>query len=219
VVPASQLVPLKREFYLPGADEVAPNLLGHWLIRTGPDGISGGPIVETEAYLRDDPACHASRGMTNRNRVMFGPPGHAYVYFVYGCHFCANAVCGPAGVGEAVLIRAIEPEFGTDLMRKRRPDSRPNDLTRGPARLCEALAIARRLDGADLCNLDSSLIIVRNPALRQFRAARGGICIGPRIGINVAVDLPLRFYLKTSRFVSTFRLGRRRSIAYKRGSA
>src|ERR1043166_7469460 len=106
---------LPRSFFEPSAKIVAPLLLGHYLIRNTPLGPCGGPIVETEAYLIDDPACHGAPGPTRRNRVMFGAPGHGYVYLIYGFHFCANAVCRPAGVAEAVLIRAIEPLFGKEI--------------------------------------------------------------------------------------------------------
>src|ERR1041385_8920796 len=107
---------LPRLFYEPSARMVAPDLLGHFLIRNTPEGPCGGPIVETEAYLVGDPACHGAPGPTPRNRVMFGPPGHAYVYLIYGFHFCVNTVCRPAGIAEAVLIRAIEINFGEELM-------------------------------------------------------------------------------------------------------
>src|SRR5262245_24518684 len=112
--------PLPRSFYEPSADVVAPQLLGHWLVRRFHNEICAGTIVETEAYLMDDPACHAFPGLTPRNRTMFGQPGHGYVYFIYGCHFCVNAVCRPSGIGEAVLIRAIEPFAGEEIFRKNR---------------------------------------------------------------------------------------------------
>src|SRR5690349_4769547 len=109
--------PLPRSRYQPSADVVAPQLLGHWLVRKFSDGVCGGVIVEVEAYVTDDPACHGFQGLTSRNRTMFGEPGHGYVYFIYGCHFCVNAVCRPAGIGEAVLIRAVEPALGEEILR------------------------------------------------------------------------------------------------------
>src|SRR5882757_8906319 len=169
----TQLVPLPRTFYQPSAKIVAPALLGHWLIRDTPNGPCGGPIVETEAYLTDDPACHGAPGPTARNRVMFGLPGHAYVYLIYGYHFCVNAVCRPSGIAEAVLIRAIEPTFGEDAMRGRRPVIKPRDLTNGPAKLCEAMDIDRGLDGVDLCDSSSALFIARNPSVKRLRKDRG----------------------------------------------
>src|SRR5258708_996349 len=136
--------PLPRSFYEPSAKVVAPRLLGHWLIRNTPKGPCGGPIVETEAYLRDDPACHGAPGLTQRNRVMFGPQGHGYVYFIYGAHYCVNAVCMPAGVAEAVLIRAIEPALMKEAMIEQRPVRNSHQLTNGPAKLCQALDIDRK---------------------------------------------------------------------------
>jgi DNA-3-methyladenine glycosylase len=195
-------IPLPRSFYGPSAKAVAPALLGHWLIRRGPDGVCGGPLVEVEAYLCDDPACHGARGLTQRNRVMFGEPGRGYVYLIYGYHFCVNAVCRPVGVAEAVLVRAIEPEFGEELMRCRRPVSRAGELTNGPAKLCQAMAIDRKLDGADFCDRESELFIARNPQAEEFRRRRGPIITSTRIGITRASDLPLRFYLEGSPFVS-----------------
>src|SRR5437764_2901324 len=144
--------PFPKCFYEPSAKTVARDLLGHFLIRNTAAGCCGGPIVETEAYLSDDPACHGAPGPTPRNRVMFGPPGHGYVYLIYGYHFCVNAVCRPAGVAEAVLVRAIEPMFGEAFMRHQRPVSKLRELTNGPAKLCEALGIDRGLDGIDLCD-------------------------------------------------------------------
>jgi len=156
-------------------------------------GPAGGPIVETEAYLIDDPACHGAPGLTPRNRVMFGPPGHGYVYLIYGYHFCVNAVCRPAGVAEAVLVRAIEPAFGEEFMRHQRPVSKLHDLTNGPAKLCEALHIDRGLDGIDLSDPKAALWLAENPNAVNFRKRRGPIITTTRIGITRAASLPLRF--------------------------
>ena len=166
--------PLPRRFYQPSAEVVAPALLGHWLVRNTPDGPCGGPIVETEAYLVGDPACHGARGPTARNQVMFGPPGHAYVYYIYGNHHCVNAVCRCAGVAEAVLIRAVEATLGEKPMRARRPVEAARDLTDGPGKLCLAMAIDRALDGADLCDVHAPLFVARNPNLTSFRRSRAG---------------------------------------------
>jgi len=193
---------LPRSFFEPSAKTVAPLLLGHWLIRNTPTGPSGGPIVEVEAYLIDDPACHGAPGPTPRNRVMFGAPGHGYVYLIYGYHFCANAVCRPAGVAEAVLIRAIEPAFGVEFMESERPVARRKELTNGPAKLCEALGIDRGLDGIDLCDPNSALFVGENPDAEDFRKSHGPTVTTTRIGITKAAALPLRFYLHRSEFVS-----------------
>jgi len=198
----STLAPLPRRFYEPSAAQVAPKLLGHFLIRNTVSGPCGGVIVEAEAYLTDDPACHAFNGETARNRSMFGPPGRAYVYFIYGNHWCVNVVCRPKGHGEAVLIRAIEPVVGEDWMRLRRSASGAFELTNGPAKLCAALEIDRALDGADLCDAGSGLWIARNPARAAFVHDLGPLTATPRIGITKAAELPLRFYLAGSPFVS-----------------
>jgi DNA-3-methyladenine glycosylase len=194
--------PLRPSFYEPSAEAVAPRLLGHWLIRNLPSGLCGGPIVEVEAYRAEDPASHAFGGETTRNRAMYGPPGHAYVYFVYGYHFCVNAVCRRAGRAEAVLIRALEAEAGLDAMRLHRPADTNFALTNGPGKLCAALDIDRKLDGVDLCDASSPLFIARNPNLARFRGQRGPVAISPRIGITKAAGLPLRFYLSGSPFLS-----------------
>jgi DNA-3-methyladenine glycosylase len=199
-----RFVPLPRSFYEPSAKVVAPRLLGQWLIRESPHGYFGGPIVETEAYLVGDAASHGFAGETARNRVMYGPPGHAYVYLIYGFHFCVNAVCQRAGRAEAVLIRAIEAEFGEELMRQRRPVGENLSLTNGPGKLCAALAIDRKLDGADLCDGESELFVAVNPHLKQFRRERGPVIITTRIGIKRAAHLRLRFYLGGSAFISRF---------------
>jgi DNA-3-methyladenine glycosylase len=194
--------PLPRSFYEPSAKIVAPKLLGHWLIRNTPEGPCGGAIVETEAYLINDAACHGAPGPTARNRVMFGAPGHSYVYLIYGLHFCVNAVCRPIGVAEAVLIRAIEPTFGEAWMRTQRPASRPGHLTSGPAKLCEAMNITRSLDGLDLSDPHSALFIAENSDVKKFRREHGPVVTTTRIGITKAAALPLRFYLAGSEFVS-----------------
>jgi DNA-3-methyladenine glycosylase len=194
--------PLPRSFYEPSAKVVAPALLGHFLIRNTPDGPCGGAIVETEAYLVGDAACHAAPGMTKRNRVMFGPAGHVYVYLIYGFHYCVNAVCQPAGTAEAVLIRAVEATFGENLMSVHRPVSKPRELTSGPGKLCQAMNITRTLDGVDLCDAHSALFVAENPELKKFRKEKGPLVTTTRVGITKAAALPLRFYLAGSEFVS-----------------
>jgi DNA-3-methyladenine glycosylase len=193
---------------MPSAKVVAPALLGHWLIRNTANGPCGGPIVETEAYLVGDPACHGAPGPTARNRVMFGAPGHGYVYLIYGYYFCMNAVCRPPGVAEAVLIRAVEAVLGEEFMRRRRPVNATRDLTNGPGKLCLAMDIDRGLDGVDLCNAKSPLFIALNPAVEKFRTDRGPVVTGTRIGLTKAADSRLRFYLEGSAFVSQRRTKR-----------
>jgi DNA-3-methyladenine glycosylase len=195
--------PLPAHFYEPSAELVAPGLLGHLLLRRTPDGDwAGGPIVETEAYLANDPACHGFRRETPRNRSMYGPPGRAYVYFIYGNYFCFNAVCGAKGIAEAVLIRAIEPICGLAWMQQNRPTTKPRELTSGPAKLCLALRIAKEFDGANLEAGQSSLIIAKNPRRTNFLRSRGATVTTTRIGLSIAEHLPLRFYLSDSEFVS-----------------
>jgi len=194
--------PLPRRFYEPSAQAVAPALLGHWLVRNTPNGPCGGPIVETEAYLIGDPACHGAPGPTARNRVMFGEPGHGYVYLIYGNYFCMNVVCQPPDVAEAVLIRSIEVALGEVSMRRRRQVDAVRDLTNGPGKLCLALDIDRRLDGIDLCDAKSRLFVARNPAVLKFRQERGPMVTTTRIGLTKAAHMPLRFYLEGSPFVS-----------------
>jgi len=194
--------PLPRTFYEPSAKVVAPALLGHWLVRKNAQGLCGGPIVETEAYLRGDPACHAAPGLTRRNRVMFGPPGHAYVYLIYGLHYCVNAVCLPAGTAEAVLIRAVEARFGQEILDRQRSVAARNQLTNGPAKLCQAMAIDLALDGVDLCDERSALFIAQNLQVKAYRRKHGPLITTTRIGISRAAHLPLRFYLEGSPFVS-----------------
>ena len=194
--------PLPRRFYEPSAQAVAPALLGHWLVRNTSNGPCGGPIVETEAYLIGDPACHGAPGPTARNRVMFGEPGHGYVYLIYGNYFCMNVVCQPPDVAEAVLIRSIEVALGEVSMRRRRQVDAVRDLTNGPGKLCLALDIDRRLDGIDLCDAKSRLFVARNPAVLKFRQERGPMVTTTRIGLTKAAHMPLRFFLEGSPFVS-----------------
>jgi len=198
----TRFIPLPRSFYQPTAKIVAAQILGHWLIRNTRAGPCGGVIVETEAYLRDDPASHGFPGPTPRNRVMFGAPGHGYVYLIYGYHFCVNAVCRASGVAEAVLVRAIEPTFGEESLRQQRLVDDRRNLTNGPAKLCEAMQIDRSLDGIDLCDPHSALFIAQNPQVQDFRRDYGPIVTSPRIGITRAAALPLRFFLGGSPYVS-----------------
>jgi DNA-3-methyladenine glycosylase len=194
--------PLRRDFFNPSAERVAPALLGKWLVRNTPAGPCGGPIVETEGYIQGDPACHAFCGPTARNRVMWGRPGVAYVYYIYGNHYCVNAVCCPEGTAEAVLIRAAEAALGVDWMLQNRPVTHPQALTSGPGKLCSALRITRELDGADLCDATSPLYIAENPEPRKFLRSAGPVVRTRRIGITKAADLPLRFYLRDSPYIS-----------------
>lgn len=190
--------PLPRGFYNRPPEFVARELLGKWLLRETRLGLCGGRIVETEAYLAaNDSACHASRGQTNRNAAMFGPPGHAYVYSIHA-RWCFNAVTEPAGCGSAVLIRALEPLIGIELMQARRPVANLRDLARGPARLCAALDITKSDNGVDLTLGESLWIAGERPAKSQ----QAEIGVSARIGVTSAHDLQLRFYERGSPFVS-----------------
>lgn len=183
------------EFFLPSAAEVAPKLLGHWLLRRTKHGFCGGPIVEAEAYIREDPACHAYRGKTPRNQVMWGPPGRAYVYFIYGNYYCFNVVCQRDGVAEAVLVRAIEPVFDRTWMLEHRAVSDLRQLTSGPGKLCLAMNIGREHNGIDLCDVSQPVVLGLNPDAATFRRNFGPVITTTRIGLSAAADLPLRFYL------------------------
>ena len=189
------MLPLPKDFYNRGPIVVARELLGKLLVRRTRDGLCTGRIVETEAYLaQDDEACHASRGQTRRNATMFGPPGKAYVYRIHQV-YCLNAVTEPEGTPSAVLIRAIEPLAGVELMRTRAGKDVLHHVARGPGLLCRSLAIDRELDGWDL-TAGRRLWI----AEYDFKACE--IVVSPRIGVGAAKELPLRFYLKDHACVS-----------------
>jgi len=197
-----QFEPLPESFYKPSAEIVAPRLLGHFLIRNTPDGPCGGPIVETEAYLIGDPACHGFIGKTPRNASLYGPPGRAYVYLIYGFHFCFNAVCHPLGSAEAVLMRAIEVLYGEEFMRAHRTVTALHQLTSGPGKLCAALDIDRKFDGLDICDAGAPVFIARNPAQKEFLIEKSPMVTTRRVGITKAAEMPLRFYLEGSPYVS-----------------
>jgi len=179
-------------FFARSAAAVARDLIGARLFV----GAAGGIIVETEAYDRSDPASHSFRGPTRRNASMFGPGGHLYVYFTYGMHWCANVVCGEEGEGVGVLMRALEPVAGLELMRAARPKAKTDrDLCRGPARLAQAFGITGADDGDDLRR---GRIRVLDDGMEPPRAPH----TGPRIGISEAVHEPWRWHVAGSRYVS-----------------
>jgi DNA-3-methyladenine glycosylase len=178
---------LTRRFYSRPTLDVAPALLGRLLVHESAEGRTAGRIVEVEAYCgRQDPGSHAYRGSTPRNEVMFGPPGHLYVYFTYGMHYCSNVVCENEGVAGAVLLRAVEPVEGIDLMAARRGSEDPRNLARGPARLCQAFGIERALNGADLAG--GPVWVEGRPRLR------GALRTSTRIGVREGSDVDWRFY-------------------------
>ncbi|MEO8423503.1 MAG: DNA-3-methyladenine glycosylase [Actinomycetota bacterium] len=193
---------LPRSFYARRSSEVAPDLLGRILVgRSGDGGRLAARIVETEAYEPDDPASHAFRGRTARNSVMFGAPGHLYVYFTYGMHFCMNAVTGRMGEGMAVLLRAAEPIDGLDEMRRRRGRSRDRDLCSGPAKLCQGFGIDRSLDGTDLVRGNDLWIAAGTPVSSSL------VVVGPRVGIRVGLEHSWRFSVDGDPYVSRGRGG------------
>jgi DNA-3-methyladenine glycosylase len=181
--------PLKRSFFGRSVHEVAPDLIGATLLVNG----VGGVIVEVEAYHHTDPAAHSYNGPTPRNRVMFGPPGFVYVYRSYGIHWCVNLVCEREGSASAVLIRALEPTHGLAAMRRRRGVTEPRALCSGPGKLTEALAITHAHNG---CALDAP------PFALHARVGKVEVASGVRIGLTKAVELPWRYGLKSSKFLS-----------------
>jgi len=190
------VAPRARRADLSGpATEVAPRLVGWTLVSRSAEGVVRATIVETEAYLPDDPASHAFGGPTARNRAMFERPGTLYVYLVYGMHHCCNVVTDRVGVGSAVLLRAAEPIEGIELMRTRRPGVRDRDLCRGPGRLAAAFGIDRRQDGEDLVRGTSVWL--------ERRDAVASVVTTTRVGIRVATEHPWRFSLAGSPWVSS----------------
>jgi DNA-3-methyladenine glycosylase len=180
---------LRRSFFSRSVHDVAPELIGACLLVNG----VGGRIVEVEAYHHTDPAAHSYRGPTERNAVMFGPPGVAYVYRSYGIHWCLNFVCEAEGSASAVLIRALEPTAGLAAMRRRRGLADGRLLCSGPGKLCQALGVTLRHNG---------LPLDKPPFELRARKETPEIVVGPRIGITKAVEHPWRYGLKGSRFLS-----------------
>jgi len=206
MIPAPDSTPLPRVFFDRPVLEVAPDLLGRTLLRSTDDGVIALRLTEVEAYAGpDDPGSHAFRGRSDRNAVMFGPPGHTYVYFTYGMWHCLNLVCGPEGDPSGVLLRAGEITEGADLARKHRLTSRrPHDLAQGPARLATALDVDRALNGADVCGAD--------PAASPFRILTGTppapatIRTGPRTGVGGdGAAHPWRYWIDGDPTVSPYR--------------
>ena len=193
---AARAALLERAFYARPAPEVAHDLVGKLLVKPV-DGLTA-RIVEVEAYRQDDPASHAHRGRTRRNAPMFGEPGHAYIYFSYGAHWCMNVVTGEDGFGEGVLLRAAEPLQGIDLMRARRgAQIRERDLLRGPGRLGQAFGLDGSLSGSDVCG-SGQLHLADD-------GHRADVATGPRVGISLNADMPWRYFVPGSPWVSAYK--------------
>jgi len=194
--------PLPRSFYLRPTLQVARDLLGKLIVHRVGSKLLVGKIVEVEAYRGKDPASHSFRGETKRNEVMFGSGGHLYVYFTYGMHFCANVVTGHEGIGEAVLLRAVEPIVGIETMTRNRFSNLKFlnlkslvNLTNGPAKFCQAFALARPENGLDLC--ESRIMITSGISVPSRNISRSS-----RIGIRTALEKKWRFYIKGNPWVS-----------------
>jgi DNA-3-methyladenine glycosylase len=235
------VTPIPREFFARTSVEVAPDLLGCVLEHETAEGLVAVELTEVEAYAgQADPASHAYRGRTARNAVMFGPPGHAYVYFTYGMYFCVNLVCLGDDTASAVLLRAGRVIEGEELARARRARRRARggsasqdsasqdsasqdsarlaarDLARGPGLLCQALDIDRTLDGADVCTAESPLRVrsrQTGPGTNA-RSAEKEICSGPRVGVSAAAEVPWRFWVEGDPTVSAYKrwVARRRKL-------
>lgn len=193
---------LPSKFYARDTVTVAEDLLGCLLVHQNEAGTTAGWIVEDEAYLKGDPAAHSYRGETKRNRVLFGPPGRVYTYLIYGLHTCVNIAMGPEGTGEAILIRALEPAIGTEMMEERRGKDDSLELASGPGKLTEALDITMDLNGTSLCTGPLQICTPDSIPDRRPEGWPGEIVQTTRVGITKATDRPLRFYLKDSPYVS-----------------
>ncbi len=199
------------DFYARNTEVVARDLLGTILVRTIGEEVLAARIVETEAYTQDDPASHSYRGLTRRNTAMFGPPGHAYVYFIYGMYHCFNVVTEPTGRGAAVLIRAVEPIIGIESMRRNRRledrgTARPRELAGGPGRLCAALGITLEENGVALFETDGPLAVhrdrdIENSAPADTRSNRE-IAVDTRVGISRGTEQLRRYYFSDSACIS-----------------
>ena len=189
--------PLPHAFYDRPTEIVSRELLGATLECTTVEGVTRGTIVETEAYLGpDDPACHAAAGLTRRTLHLFGPPGRSYVYLIYGMYWCFNAVTRERGHGSAVLVRAVSPIDGIELMRRRRPKvKRDRDLTNGPGKLCLAMGIVGSMSGA---SLRAGPIVIR----AGTAVPDSDVVVTPRIGITQAAEWPLRYLVRDDPYVS-----------------
>ncbi|MBK8552815.1 MAG: DNA-3-methyladenine glycosylase [Ignavibacteria bacterium] len=195
---ADKSLPLKRKFYLQDTLTVSKELLGKIIVRKTGGKILTAKIVETEAYFGDhDPACHAYRKITERNKIMYETGGMVYVYFIYGNYYCLNVVCEDKGIGNAVLIRAAEPLKGINEMKKLRgPVKNDHELANGPAKLCLSLNIDKSLYGEDLTT--GKNIFISKPSEKE----KFNIVVTKRIGLNVGVDLPYRFFIKDNPYVT-----------------
>ena len=210
---------IPRDFYLQETTDAARSLLNCVLGHTTAEGTILGRIVETEAYTSDDPACHSYRGRTERNAAMFGPPGHAYIYLIYGMYYCINAVTAPEGTAEAVLIRAVEPLEGWELMSRRRglgeeaierlletrEDNRVRErwgrmLCGGPGKLCQAFGLTREQDGLDLTTSEELWIDFPPPSTAELHPDE--VSVSPRIGITKGTDALWRFTIRDNPYLS-----------------
>jgi DNA-3-methyladenine glycosylase len=194
-MPTKKFRKLTRSFYNRPTLEVAPDLLGKYIVYQSPVGKLSAKIVELEAYIgQDDPACHAARGRTRRNAVMFGPPGFAYIYFVYGMYYCLNFVTEPEGFPAAVLLRAAEPEAGKDIMSQLSPGNSGCDLLNGPGKFCRSFGLTREQNGLDLTG--------NRMYLEDRLVAVARIGQSTRIGVKNGADRQWRFYDRDSKAVS-----------------